>query len=162
MTYLLNNYIYFENEQNQMYPVVFMYFKLMMHAFPQVLTMAILRSWSSKIPKHPLGVSPAIREFTLKISISECIQLDLCIANWMTPALLGVMSTPTVRRWSPIGNISHKTTPQATINQTYIGHWNIGRNGNGGVIWMFSKYANIYDRQHSPVKYYAPLSDLSI
>ena len=162
MTYLLNNYIYFENEQNQMYPVVFMYFKLMMHAFPQVLTMAILRSWSSKIPKHPLGVSPAIREFTLKISISECIQLDSCIANWMTAALLGVMSTPTVRRWSPIGNISHKTTPQATINHTNIGHWNIGRIGNGGVIWMFSKYANIYDRQHSPVKYYAPLSDLSI
>ena len=62
------------------------------------------------------GVSPVISEFTLNISISECIQLYSCIANWMAPALLGVMTTPIGQNWSAIGNISHKTTPQPTIN----------------------------------------------
>ena len=56
------------------------------------MTAPIHWSRSPKILKHPWCLS-GNQWIDLKISINECVQLCSCIANWMTAALLGVMST---------------------------------------------------------------------
>ena len=91
-------------------------------------------------------LSGIISEFTLNISISECIiQVYSCIANWMRPALLGVMSTPIGQNWSAIANISHKTGYHQPCRVLVI--------GNDGDICNFYKYFNIFCGQQvwSPV-----------